>query len=192
MASDTVHTIMQANFFELRLECENVSSLYVNAGLAPWNLPPPSNLRRNSTDSSASRCELDFYLCFLRTHGLSFILHTQRLWEIAENYRQTDYWNKRFLNVNINIPWVWSLSNTLVRDAEIIEANSRISFRNVWAVLKLNDAFIRFTPLGYKRAFWVQKLVLPLLYKGIPTSNPRSTLVRLKTKGNRPMLADAR
>ena len=68
--------------------------------------------------------------------------------------------------------------------------NSRICFINVCAVLKLNDAFIRFTPLGYKRTFWVQKLVLPLLYKGITTSNPRSTLVRLKTKGNRPMLAD--
>ena len=80
----------------------------------------------------------------------------------------------------------------LIQNVEIIGENSRICFINVCAVLKLSDAFIRFTPLDYKRPFWVQRLVLPLLYKGIPTSNPRSTLVRLKTKGNRPMLADAR
>ena len=29
MASDTVHTIMQANFFELRLECEDVFKKFV-------------------------------------------------------------------------------------------------------------------------------------------------------------------
>ena len=132
------------------------------------------------------------FLVRLSTRGLSFTLRKLKLGKFRKSADKTR---------DINLLCVSSLEVGITfsncRHKLTLHSNSKRRnkgghFLNLFYKLVLNDAYLRLTLMCYERAFWVQKLVLPLLYKGIATSNPRSTLVRLKTKGNRPMLADAR